>query len=180
MFGYCKSFFIFFNNFCNLISKWWNFLLEVICVCRSKAERLFLPSLSDYLQESNFILEFSLYVGLNPLLLHSKQIYIYQLKCNIYCCYTLVESHYPHHPSFYLFISPLLSTLISFFLYPFIFFYFLLFLFLFSYDKFPILFSILFIVFSHTKCYLSHSLFLSLIFHTQKFIYLPLSLSLSL
>ena len=62
-------------------------------------------------------------------------------------------------PPFYLFISLLLSTLISFFLYPFIFLYFLLFLFPTSYYKFTVLFSILFIVFSHTKCYFSLSLF---------------------
>ena len=123
-----------------------------------------------------------MYVGLNPLLLHSKQIYIYQLKCNIYCCYTLVESHYPHHPSFYLFISPLLSTLLSFFLYPFNFLYFLLFLFFFSYDKFSILFSILFIVFSHKMLFISFSLPLSHFPHTKSYLspFLSLSLSLSL
>ena len=86
-------------------------------------------------------------------------------------CYTFSN----FSPPFYLFISLLLSTLISFFLYPFIFLYFLLFLFPTSYYKFTILFSILFIVFSHTKCYFS--LFLSLILHTQKIIFLSFSFS---
>ena len=65
---------------------------------------------------------------------------------------------------FYLFIPPLLSILISLFIYLFIFFYFLSFLFPSSYYKFTILFPILYIVFSHTKGYLSLSLSLSLIF----------------
>ena len=65
-------------------------------------------------------------------------------------------------PLLYIFISPLLSILISFFLYHFIFFYFWLFLFPTSYYKFTILFLILHIVFPHTKCYLSLSLSLSL------------------
>ena len=50
----------------------------------------------------------------------------------------------------YLFISPLPFTLISFFIFPFIF-YFCLFLFTPFYYKFVTIFSILFIVFSHNK-----------------------------
>ena len=79
-------------------------------------------------------------------------------------------------PLFYIFISLPLFTLISIFFYPFIFLYFLLFLFLSSYYKFTIFFSIELIVFSHTKCYFSPSLSLSLshphthIFYTHKFI----------
>ena len=59
-------------------------------------------------------------------------------------CYTL--SNFFH--KFYIFISSLLSTLISHLLYPFIFLDFLLFSFPSSYYKFTILFSILFIIFS--------------------------------
>ena len=87
------------------------------------------------------------------LFLYFIYIYIYKLKCSIYCCYALVEPHQqPHHPfisnhfslifwlfclllilypsvtfpltfspPFYLFISPLLFTLMSLFFYPFIF-----------------------------------------------------------
>ena len=69
-------------------------------------------------------------------------------------CYTFSN----FSPSFYLFISPLLSTLISLFLYPFIFLYFWLFLFPYSYYKFTILSLILYIVFLHTKCSFSLSL----------------------
>ena len=67
-------------------------------------------------------------------------------------CYTFSN----FSPLFYLFFSQLLSTLISHFLYPFIFLNFLLFLFPSSYYKFTILFSILYIVFSHTRLFLSH------------------------
>ena len=71
-------------------------------------------------------------------------------------CYTLSNFFYP----FYLFISPLLSTLISHLLYPFIFLDFLLFLFPSSYYKFTILFSILFIIFfTHKRLFLSHFFF---------------------
>ena len=110
------------------------------------------------------------------------------MKCSIYYCYTSVKKHQQLHrplifniPSvififflinfltyfynfsnfftpFYIFISPLLSNLISLFLYLFIFLYYLVFLFPSSYYNFTILFSILFIIFSHTKCFLSHSL----------------------
>ena len=57
----------------------------------------------------------------------------------------------------FLFISPLPSTLISFFLFPFIFLYFFLFLFTLSYCKFVTIFSILCIVFLHKKCFFSLS-----------------------
>ena len=67
-------------------------------------------------------------------------------------CYTFSN----FSPLFYLFFSQLLSTLISHFLYPFIFLNFLLFLFPSSYYKFTILFSILYIVFSYTRLFLSH------------------------
>ena len=79
-------------------------------------------------------------------------------------CYTFSN----FSPLFYLFFSQLLSTLISHFLYPFIFLNFLLFLFPSSYYKFTILFSILFIVFLHKKkkkkSYFSISFFFFLIF----------------
>ena len=55
------------------------------------------------------------------------------------------------HLSPYLFISPLPSTLISFFLFPFIFLYFCLFLFTHFYYKFFTIYSILCIVFPHKK-----------------------------
>ena len=79
----------------------------------------------------------------------------------------LYFSNFSHH--FYLFISLLLSTLISLFLYPFIFLYFLLFLFPSSYYKFTIIFSIILIVF-HIQNVIS--LFVSLVFHIQKVIFL--------
>ena len=110
------------------------------------------------------------------------------LKCNIYSCYYVpVKLHQQlHHPPifnilflisfstyyyiflnfshpFYLFISPLLSALISLFLYPFIFFYFLL-----SYFP-PLTINLQF----------SFPFYL-LFFHTQNVISLSLSLSLSL
>ena len=62
----------------------------------------------------------------------------------------------------YLFISPLPPTLISFFLFPFIFLYFCLFLFTPSYYKFVTSSSILCIVFPHQKKWFSLSLSLSL------------------
>ena len=71
-------------------------------------------------------------------------------------CYTFTN-FLPPGP-FYLFIFPLLSTLILLFLYLFIILYFRLFLFPSSYYKFTILFSILLIVFSHIKDYYSLSL----------------------
>ena len=61
----------------------------------------------------------------------------------------------------YLFIFPLPSTLISFFLFPFIFLYFCLFLFTLFYYKFVTISSILCIVFSHKKKLFSLSLFLN-------------------
>ena len=65
-------------------------------------------------------------------------------------------------PPFYLFIFPLLSTLISLFLYSFTFLNFLHFLFPSSYCKSTILFSILFIIFfTHKMFSLSLSLSLS-------------------
>ena len=113
-------------------------------------------------------------------------IYIYKLKQSIYCCHVPIESYqWTHHPlynsffylvnfltyrytfsnfssPFYLFITPLLSTLVSLFHYQFIFLYFLLFLFSSSYYKFTILFFILFIIFFlPTKGSLSLSLSLS-------------------
>ena len=81
-------------------------------------------------------------------------------------CYTFTN-FLPPGP-FYLFIFPLLSTLILLFLYLFIILYFWLFLFLSSYYKFTVLFSVLLIVFSHIKDYFSLSL--SNIFHTEKVI----------
>ena len=110
---------------------------------------------------------------------------VHQFKCSIYFCYETIKLHqrshhslifnilslifnsfFPYHFSnllffnfshpFYLFISLLLSTLISLFLYLFIL---LLFFSLFSspYYKFTIFFFflILYIVFPHTKCYFS-------------------------
>ena len=69
---------------------------------------------------------------------------------------TLFSTFPPH---FYIFISSQLSTLISLFLHPFIFFYFLLFLF---YYKFAILLHSIHNFFnSHTKCFLTLSLSLS-------------------
>ena len=114
--------------------------------------------------------------------------YIWKLKRNIYCCYTLVEPRQRHiihtfltfslifnsfyiihlstyhyiFSNFFLFISPLSSTLISLFLYPFIFFYFLL-----SYFP-PLTINLQF----------SFPFYL-LFFHTQNVISLSLSLSLS-
>ena len=110
-------------------------------------------------------------------------IYKYKLKRSIYCCHVPIEWYqWTHHPLynsffylvnfltycytfsnfsslFYLFITPLLSTLLSLFHYQFIFLYFLIFLFSSSYYKFTILFFILFIIFFlHTKGSLSLSL----------------------
>ena len=66
------------------------------------------------------------------------------------------------HLSFpYIFISPVPSTLLSLFIFPFIFLYFCLFIFTSSYCKFVILSSILCIVFPHKKLSLSLSLSLS-------------------
>ena len=62
----------------------------------------------------------------------------------------------------YLFISPLPSILISFSLFPFIFFYFCLFLFTPSYYEFIIISSILCTVFPHNKKVVSLSLCFSL------------------
>ena len=75
------------------------------------------------------------------------------------------------------FSSLLLSTLISLFLYPFIFLYFLLFLFPSSCYKFTILFSILFIVFLHKKKKVishSHFFFFSFLVDFLKIIFLHL------
>ena len=71
-------------------------------------------------------------------------------------CYT-----FSNFSLFYIFISPLLSTLILLFLYLFIFIYFWLFLFPSSYYKFTILVPILYIVFPHTKGCFSLSIFFS-------------------
>ena len=68
------------------------------------------------------------------------------------CCYHFIYPLLLQSFSLpYLFIFPLPSTLISFFLFPFIFLYFCLFLFTSSYYKFVIISSILYIVFSHQK-----------------------------
>ena len=69
-------------------------------------------------------------------------------------------------PPYFLFISPLLTILVSLFLYSFIFLYFWLFLFPSSSYKFQILSSILCIVFPYTKCYF---ISLSLIFYFSFF-----------
>ena len=71
----------------------------------------------------------------------------------------------------FIFISLLPSTLISFFLFSFIFFYFCFFLFTHFYYKFFIIFSILFIVFTHKKKS-SLSLSLALNFLVDFFIFL--------
>ena len=72
----------------------------------------------------------------------------------------------------YLFISPLPSTLISFFLFSFIFLYFCLFLFTTSYYKFVTNSSILCIVFPHKKMVLSLSLSLNFLVDFLFFLYL--------
>ena len=81
---------------------------------------------------------------------------------------------------FFLLISqitcPLLSTLISLFLYPFIFHYFWLFLFPSSYYKFTIFSPILCIVFLHTKSFFPLSLSLSQFIPFFRFLFLFLFL----
>ena len=72
-------------------------------------------------------------------------------------CYTFSN----FFPLFYMFISPLLSTLKSLFLYPFIFLYFWLFLFSSSYYKFTFLFPILHSFPTHNKLFLSPNFFFS-------------------
>ena len=94
------------------------------------------------------------------------------IVCNIYFFNIYTSPTFLHHLHFhlplllqyfslhYLFIFPLPSILISFFLFPFIFLYFCLFLFILSYYKFVTISSILFIVFL-TKQRFSLSLSLS-------------------
>ena len=97
------------------------------------------------------------------------------MKYNIYCCYTSIDPYQrPHHlpishfspplptiTSFYLFISPLFSNLMSFFIYLFLFLLFWLFLSPFYYYKYDNLSPILYI-FSHMKKVINLSLSLSL------------------
>ena len=93
------------------------------------------------------------------------------MKYSIYCCYTPIDTHqWPHYlpifhfspllptiTSFYLFISPLFSTLMSLFIYLFIFFLFWLFLSPFYYYKYDNLSPILY-TFFHMKKVITLSL----------------------